>query len=76
VDLTSSALTWFNRGNGYVYGEIKEIAAMDGSRVTFTSPFTDTYRVDHRAQVAVFDTPVPVDAGVEDMTLTGGRAAA
>jgi hypothetical protein len=72
VNLTNSALVWFNRGNGYVYGEVKEIAAIDGNTITFTSPFIDTYRLDHRAQVALFDSPVPVNAGVEDLTLVGG----
>lgn len=73
---TDSPLEWFNRGNGYLYGEVKEIASIVGSTVTFTSPFTDTYRVSHDAQLAVNDTAFVVGGGVEDLTLWRGARGA
>ncbi len=69
-------LSWFNRGLGYVYGEVKEISAISGRTVTFTSPFTDTYRTSHTAKVAISDTAYTSNAGIESMTLFGGARGA
>lgn len=69
-------LGWFNRGLGYLYGEVKEISAIVGRTVTFTSPFTDTYRTTHAAKVAISDTAYTSNAGIESMTLFGGARGA
>lgn len=69
-------LTWHCRGGGYCLTEIKEIAAVDGTRVTFTTPLTTTYRLSHAAQLAVSDSPFVSGIGVEGMTLRGGARGA
>jgi hypothetical protein len=68
----NSALGWFSRGYGYVYGEVKEIARIQGNTITFTSPFIDTYRTSHTAQLARSDTRFVTGAGVENLTLHRG----
>jgi Pectate lyase superfamily protein len=65
-------LTWFSRGNGYSYGEVKEIESIAGTTVTFTTPFTDTYRVSRVGQLAKSSTSFVTGAGVENMSLTRG----
>lgn len=72
----SGPLTWHCRGYGYCLNEIKEIAAIDGQRVTFTTPLTTTYRLTHRAQLAVSDSPFVVGLGIEAMTLRRGARGA
>jgi len=72
VAATGSALEWFNRGGGHLYNEVKQIAAIKGNTVTFTSPFTDTYRTSHSAELAVNDTAYVEHAGIEAMTLNNG----
>ncbi len=72
ISATGSPLEWFNRGGGHLYGEIKEIASVVGSTVTFTTPFTDTYRMSHSAELAIADTAFITGVGVEGMTLERG----
>ena len=67
-----SALGWFNRGGGHLYGEVKEIASVVGLTVTFTTPFTDTYRTTHSAELAISDTAFVTGVGIEGMTLVRG----
>lgn len=72
----SGPLTWHCRGYGYCLNEIKEIASIVGNVVTFTTPLTTTYRLSHKAQLAVSDSPFVRGIGIESMTLLrGGRGA-
>ncbi len=73
---TDSALGWFARGYGHVYGDIKRITGIAGLTVTFESPFSDTFRTAYGAQVSVSDTAFVEYAGVEDMTLHRGARGA
>lgn len=73
-DPTLSALGWFSRGYGHVYGEIKRITAINSLTLTFESPLIDDYRTAYGAQVAVSDTVFVENAGLEDMTLHKGAA--
>lgn len=61
---------------GRVIAEIKEIAAVDGNVITFTSPLHIAYPVSKVSQLVRY-TGLSVHtkwSGVEDLTLTGGTA--
>jgi hypothetical protein len=59
-------------------GQVMEIASVSGSTVTFTTPFHQTYRVNHTAHIARFGhndntlTQVVTGAGIEEMTMVNG----
>ena len=68
------ALTWFSR-SGRPVNEIKEIAAVGGNTISFTTPIHITYRVSHTAQLTRWtgtDNVHVTHAGVEDLKVTGG----
>jgi hypothetical protein len=52
--------------------ESKRILAISGNKITFDSPLTISYRVSQQAQLYHYQTPVVENAGVENMTLSGG----
>jgi hypothetical protein len=66
-------LSWHSRP-GRPLSEIKEVARVDDRRVTFSTPIHITYRKANAAQLTRFtgDAAHIRDAGVEDLTLTGG----
>jgi hypothetical protein len=67
------ALTWFSR-SGRPVNEVKEIASVDGSTITFTTPIHITYRTSHTAQLTRWnaaDRQVR-NAGLEDVKVIGG----
>ncbi len=66
-----ASLSWFSRA-GRSVNELKEIASVVGSVVTFTSPLHATYRASWQAQLTRHDTPFVRMAGIEDLTLSGG----
>jgi Pectate lyase superfamily protein len=85
------AFGWFTRGypsnssspndtDGRMTNEIKEIASITGNTVTFTSPLSIGYRVNHKAQLTRYTANSNggnggiqvVNAGVEDLTTVGG----
>lgn len=68
-----SAGSWFSRLDRPT-AEIKEVASVAGSTVTFTTPIHTSYRTGHAAQLSRYALPHVVNAGVEDLTLTGGDA--
>lgn len=90
VDDPPDAFGWFSRGypsgqsspndtDGRMISEIKEIEAINGNTITFTTPLSIGYRVSHRAQLTRYTatgnqgngaTQVS-NAGVESMTLKG-----
>ncbi len=67
------ALTWFSR-SGRPVNEIKEIASVSGSTITFTTPIHITYRTSHTAQLTRWSVPnLQVrNAGLEDLKVYGG----
>lgn len=65
-------LGYYTRGYGRVSGEVKKIATIVGLVVTFTSPFTETYRVANSAQVAISDNAFVEAAGVENLSCYKG----
>lgn len=68
-----SAGSWFSRPDRPT-AEIKEIASVSGSTITFTTPVHIAYRASHAAQLSRYAQPHAKNAGIEEMTLTGGDA--
>ena len=66
-----SAGEWFSRLDRPT-NEIKRIASISGSTITFDSPITISYRVSHTAQLSYYQMPHITFAGVENLTLKGG----
>lgn len=67
-----SAGSWFARPDRPT-AEIKQIAAVSGSVITFTTPIHISYRSGQAAQLSYYGQPHVQGAGVEDLTLTGGE---
>ncbi|MFC5323381.1 right-handed parallel beta-helix repeat-containing protein [Bradyrhizobium oligotrophicum] len=78
------SMTWFARPDRAT-AEIKEIASVSGSAVTFTSPLTISYRISHQAQLTPYSTDPNsgghaannldihiAHAGVENLSILGG----
>jgi len=53
--------------------EIKKIAAINGTTITFDSPITISYRVANTAQLSYYQMPFTSMAGIEDLTFDGGN---
>lgn len=68
-----SAGSWFSRQDRPT-SEIKQIASIAGNTITFTTPIHISYRLSHAAQLSIYSRPHVMNAGVEDMKLTGGDA--
>lgn len=68
-----TAGSWFSRVDRPT-AEIKQIASIAGNTVTFTTPVHISYRSGHTAQLSMYSRPHVMNAGVEDMKLTGGDA--
>jgi hypothetical protein len=68
-----SAGSWFSRADRPT-AEVKQIASVSGSTVTFTTPIHISYRTANAAQLSRYARPHVKNAGVEDLTLTGGDA--
>lgn len=68
-----SAGSWFSRLDRPT-SELKQIASISGSTITFTTPIHIAYRTSHAAQLSRYVSRHVVSAGVEDMTLAGGDA--
>ena len=66
-----SAGMWFSRQDRPT-AEIKQIASVSGSTVTFTTAIHISYRTSHAAQLSRYDQPHVLNAGVEDLTVIGG----
>jgi hypothetical protein len=72
-DCDSSCQGWFAR-SGRPMGEVKEIAAIDGSTVTFTTPFHWTYKTSLTAQLGRnTGGDLTKYAGVEDLKVVDGE---
>ena len=68
-----SAGSWFSRSDRPT-SEVKQIASISGSTITFTTPIHISYRSGHAAQLSRYARPHVKNAGVEDLTMTGGDA--
>lgn len=68
-----SAGSWFSRLDRPT-AEIKEIASVSGTTVTFTTPIHIAYRAAHAAQLSRYAHPHVTNAGVEELTIIGGDA--
>jgi hypothetical protein len=68
---SGSAGCWFSNCDRPT-NEMHQISAISGNSITFDSPITISYRVSHQAQLYYWQTPQTRNAGVENMTLSGG----
>ena len=66
-----TAGSWFSRLDRPT-AEIKQIESVSGTTITFTTPIHISYRSSHAAQLSRYGQRHVTNAGVEDMTLTGG----
>ena len=66
-----SAGEWFSRRDRPT-AEHKQIASVSGNTITFTTPVHISYRTIHTAQLSYYLAPHTVNAGVENLTITGG----
>jgi hypothetical protein len=69
--MPGTAGSWFSRPDRPT-AEVKQIASVSGSAITFTTPIHISYRVSHTAQLSRYPLPHVKNAGVEDLTLIGG----
>jgi hypothetical protein len=67
----NTAGSWFSRPDRPT-AEIKQVASVSGSTVTFTTPIHISYRHSHTAQLSRYAQAHVQYAGVEDLTLIGG----
>jgi hypothetical protein len=65
------SLSWFSRP-GRPLCEIKEIAAVEGNVITFTTPLHATYFATQDAQIVRWLEPHTQGAGLEDLSVEGG----
>ena len=65
------AADWFSRQDR-VTAETKEVTSVNGNTITFTTPLHIDYRVSHAAQITGYDEAHVKNAGVENLTVTGG----
>jgi hypothetical protein len=69
-----AGLSWHSRA-GRPLAEIKEVTAVDGNTITFSTPVHITYTTAKAAQLTRYTGAASIhvrDAGVEELTLTGG----
>lgn len=67
-----AAGSWFSRPDRPT-AEVKQVASVSGSTITFTTPIHISYRSSHGAQLSYYGQPHVVNAGVEDLKLVGGN---
>jgi len=62
---------WFSRLDRPT-AEVKQIASISGSTITFTTPVHISYRTSHTAQLSRYGLSHVLNAGVENLKLIGG----
>ena len=67
----ASAGCWFSNCDRPT-NEMHQITAISGNTITFNSPVTISYRASHKAQLYAYSASFVQNAGVENMTLSGG----
>ena len=65
------AFGWFSRLDRPT-AEIKQIAAVAGNVITFSTPVHISYRTSHAAQLSSYDMVRTANAGIEDLAVVGG----
>ena len=65
------AFSWFSRTDRPT-NEIKQIAAISGNTITFTTPVHISYRTSHTAQLSAFGEKFTEGAGLEELKVIGG----
>ena len=65
-----------NRRCDHSLSEIKKIASISGTTITFDSPVTISYRTSHSAQLSYFNYPFVSGMGVENISFYGADASA
>lgn len=68
---SGAAAGWFCRQDRPT-SEIKKIASISGTTITFDSPVHISYRTSHTAQLSYYWTEHTRNAGVEDLSVIGG----
>jgi hypothetical protein len=64
--------TWAAGGGARALGEVKMIASISGTSITFTQPLFYTYSAIYLPKIVRLNSPTPLlNAGIEDMTLDG-----
>jgi hypothetical protein len=66
-----TAGSWFSRLDRPT-AEVKQIASVSGSTITFTTPIHISYRSSNAAQLSRYAQPHVQNAGIEDLKLIGG----
>jgi len=66
-----TAGSWFSRPDRPT-AEVRQIASVSGSTITFTTPIHISYRASRAAQLSYYGQPHVMNAGVEDLKLIGG----
>ena len=66
-----SAGCWFSNCDRPT-NEMHQISAISGNTITFNSPVMISYRANHKAQLYAYAAAFVQNAGVENMTLSGG----
>jgi hypothetical protein len=66
-----SAGCWFSNCDRPT-NEMHQITAISGNTITFSSPLTISYRASHKAQLYAYAAAFVQNAGVENMSLSGG----
>lgn len=67
----ASAGSWFSRPDRPI-AEVKQIASVSRSTITFTTPIHISYRTGNAAQLSYYAQPHVQQAGVEDLKVVGG----
>jgi len=62
---------WFSRQDRSL-AQIMEVSAVDGSTVTFSTPFHITFKAEYAAQLSRYAQPVLRRVGIEDLYVYGG----
>ncbi len=68
---SGDAASWFCRQDRPT-SEVKEIASVSGSTITFSTPIHISYRVSHKAQLSFYGYQFTKNAGVESLKMIGG----
>jgi hypothetical protein len=63
--------SWFSRQDRSL-AQMMRVSAVNGSTITFDTPFRHTLSVANQAQLTRFSTPSPTGVGVEEIALMGG----
>jgi hypothetical protein len=72
LDCTGACRSWFSRPDRSL-SEVKEIASISGTTLTFTTPFHINYETAFTAQLTPYTDLKVANAGLEDLSVYGGE---